>query len=205
MAAVDQYWLDRYIAEKGMYTCPNCDRELKEKLSQSAKNPGAKFVSCSADYGGCGFFGFLREAPNPKFLKGAKKPAEAPAAAPAPVSEEIPRKQEMLAAVSAALAEELGTDVSAIDRKLASTREDLEDLRKVKSGVLVIDEDDNIDQAPPWIRDVAQRAQEDPDAVVYNIQDAASKYSWLLIPISVPFLWILFPLRRRHMLPTAWR
>ena len=44
------------------------------------------------------------------FFKGAKKPA----AAPAPVSEEIPRKQEMLAAVSAALAEELGTDVSAI-------------------------------------------------------------------------------------------
>lgn len=75
MAAVDQYWLDRYITEKGMYTCPNCDRELKEKLSQSAKNPGAKFVSCSADYGGCGFFGFLREAPNPKFLKGGKKPA----------------------------------------------------------------------------------------------------------------------------------
>jgi hypothetical protein len=96
-----------------------------------------------------------------------------------------------------------GTDVSAIDRRLASTREDLEDLRKVKSGVLVIDKDDNIDQAPPWIRDVAQRAQEDPDAVVYNIQDAASKYSWLLIPISVPFLWILFPLRRRHMFDHA--
>lgn len=46
------------------------------------------------------------------FFRGEKKPADAPAAAP--VSEEIPRKQEMLAAVSAALAEELGTEVSAI-------------------------------------------------------------------------------------------
>ena len=30
-----------------------------------------------------------------------------------------------------------------------------------------------------------------------KIQDAASKYSWLLIPISVPFMWLLFPFRRR--------
>jgi hypothetical protein len=32
-----------------------------------------------------------------------------------------------------------------------------------------------------------------------KIQEAASKYSWLLIPLSVPFLWLLFPLRRRKM------
>jgi hypothetical protein len=32
------------------------------------------------------------------------------------------------------------------------------------------------------------------------MQDAASKYSWLLIPLSVPFLWLLFPFRRRHNL-----
>lgn len=75
MASVDQYWLNRYDPSTAMYSCPNCDRQLKEKLSQSAKNPGAKFVSCSADYGGCGFFGFLREEPNAKFLKGGKKPA----------------------------------------------------------------------------------------------------------------------------------
>ena len=30
-----------------------------------------------------------------------------------------------------------------------------------------------------------------------KVQDAASKYSWLLIPISVPFMWLLFPFRRR--------
>ena len=31
-------------------------------------------------------------------------------------------------------------------------------------------------------------------------QDAASKFSWLLIPLSVPFLWLLFPLSRRYRL-----
>lgn len=49
---------------------------------------------------------------------GDKTPAqEAPAAAPAPaapVAVEIPNKQELVAAVSAAIAEDMGTDVSAI-------------------------------------------------------------------------------------------
>jgi len=44
----------------------------------------------------------------------ASEPVKAaPAAAPA-VAEEIPNRQEMVAAISAVLAEELGTDVSAI-------------------------------------------------------------------------------------------
>ena len=30
-----------------------------------------------------------------------------------------------------------------------------------------------------------------------KVQDAASKFSWLLIPLSVPFMWLLFPFRRR--------
>ena len=34
--------------------------------------------------------------------------------------------------------------------------------------------------------------------VSMKIQDAASKYSWLLIPLSVPFMWLLFPFRRRY-------
>ena len=36
--------------------------------------------------------------------------------------------------------------------------------------------------------------------MVAEVQDAASKFSWLLIPFSVPFLWLLFPLRRRYRL-----
>ena len=31
-----------------------------------------------------------------------------------------------------------------------------------------------------------------------RVQDAASKYSWMLIPLSVPFMWLLFPFRRRY-------
>ena len=50
-------------------------------------------------------------------VSGTQKSEEAPAPAPvtaAPVAAEIPNKQELVAAVSAAIAEDMGTDVSAI-------------------------------------------------------------------------------------------
>ena len=51
---------------------------------------------------------------------------------------------------------------------------------------------------PSWIRPFIENARDNPALVTMKIQDAASKYSWLLIPLSVPFLWLLFPFRRRY-------
>ena len=91
-------------------------------------------------------------------------------------------------------------DVAVIDSKLLKERKDLQEIRNVRaSGVVSVNADER-EEMPPWMRDFVDRAQKDPDRLVFNIQDAASKYSWLLIPISVPFLWLLFPLRRRHHL-----
>src|SRR5690349_22306240 len=53
------------------------------------------------------------------------------------------------------------------------------------------------DETPSWIRPFIENARDNPDLVSMRVQDAASKYSWLLIPFSVPFMWLLFPLRRR--------
>ena len=89
-----------------------------------------------------------------------------------------------------------GAATADLDRRIAKTRDDLEDLRRVTRGGVMIEEGDMGD-TPPWARELIKRAQRDPDRLVYNMQDAASKFSWLLIPISVPFLWLLFPLRRR--------
>ena len=44
---------------------------------------------------------------------------------------------------------------------------------------------------------VHQERRENPELVSMQGQDAASKYSWMLIPLSVPFMWLLFPFRRR--------
>jgi hypothetical protein len=39
-----------------------------------------------------------------------------------------------------------------------------------------------------------------PNLAIYKMQSHAYKYSWVLIPISVPFLWLLFPFSRRFHL-----
>jgi hypothetical protein len=39
-------------------------------------------------------------------------------------------------------------------------------------------------------------ALENPDLALYKIQQAAYKYSFLLVPISLPFMWLLFVWRR---------
>ena len=89
-------------------------------------------------------------------------------------------------------------DVAELDRQITKRREDIAESQKVLSGeVFTIDEGD--EDAPAWVRPLVEQARENPELLTTNIQDAASKYSWLLIPISAPFLWLLFPLRRRSM------
>ena len=39
--------------------------------------------------------------------------------------------------------------------------------------------------------------QENPGLMLYKLQTNAYKFSWLLIPLSLPFMWILFAWRRR--------
>ena len=89
--------------------------------------------------------------------------------------------------------------LEAIDRKIAKRKEDIADSQRVVTGEPLTSAEFEPD-APGWVRPLIKSAQENPALVSLKIQEAASKYSWLLIPISVPFLWLLFPLRRRHNL-----
>ena len=43
----------------------------------------------------------------------------------------------------------------------------------------------------------ADRAQANPGLALYKLQSSAYKYSWLLIPLSTPFVALLFAWRRR--------
>jgi Protein of unknown function (DUF3667) len=44
------------------------------------------------------------------------------------------------------------------------------------------------------------KARENPQLLLYKMQSNAYKFSWALIPISVPFVWLLFFWRRRFKL-----
>lgn len=47
-----------------------------------------------------------------------------------------------------------------------------------------------------WIEEKWQHAKDNPKLLLYKVKTSAYKFSWALIPISLPFLWLLFPFRR---------
>lgn len=100
---------------------------------------------------------------------------------------------------AAALAARRPTD--SIDRRLQSAREEASLLRTVNErgfeGATMRASDD----LPPvlrWVEGPIRKANENPALLIYKLQANAYKFSWALIPISVPFLWLLLLHRRRY-------
>jgi hypothetical protein len=89
-----------------------------------------------------------------------------------------------------------GKSVTDLDAKIAKHQADIAEAQKILSGNLVTT--DPGDETPSWIKPFIKNVRENPELVSMRVQDAASKYSWMLIPISVPFMWLLFPLRRKY-------
>ena len=52
----------------------------------------------------------------------------------------------------------------------------------------------------PTVEEAWKRAQANPQLAIYQLKNAAYKFSWLLIPLSLPFMWLLFPFSRRFLL-----
>ena len=54
------------------------------------------------------------------------------------------------------------------------------------------------DSANDWLNDAYRKAKRNPQLLIYKLQTNAYKFSWLLIPISIPLVWLLFLHRRRY-------
>lgn len=52
----------------------------------------------------------------------------------------------------------------------------------------------------PWFDRAINEAARNPSLLAYKLQTDAYKFSWVLIPISVPFVWLMFAWRRRYKL-----
>lgn len=89
-------------------------------------------------------------------------------------------------------------NVAAIDQAIASRQEDIAQLQRVKTGDIPFSDNPKANN-PAWIKQVIQSFTQNPKETAAKIQEAASKYSWLLIPLSVPVLRLLFPFRRRRL------
>jgi len=103
-----------------------------------------------------------------------------------------------------------GRPTAEIDARIREAREELTALRALERGDLkalenasVSEPDEpNFSGAPPaaanFFEQAYRRAKENPSLLFYKLQTNAYKFSWALIPLSVPFLWLLFLHRRRY-------
>ena len=81
------------------------------------------------------------------------------------------------------------TDESAEAGKAGTTRPADENLE-----LLATDRPTDIE----FVNRALHKAQQNPALLAYKLQTNAYKFSWALIPISVPFVWLLFLHRRRY-------
>ncbi|MBV9528191.1 DUF3667 domain-containing protein [Sphingomonas sp.] len=90
-----------------------------------------------------------------------------------------------------------------IDADIRDRQEELQMLRDLQQhGVTtaVLNKNSTIDTDVPFLKEVFLKAKENPDLLLYKLKSNSYKWSWALIPLSVPFLWLLFPFSRRFRL-----
>lgn len=86
-----------------------------------------------------------------------------------------------------------------LDRRIKSAREELVLVKTMRDRGMVEGSAVRLsDDVPKWLRKPLEKASHNPSLLLYKLQSNAYKFSWALIPISVPFLWLLFLHRGRY-------
>lgn len=85
------------------------------------------------------------------------------------------------------------------DAKIRELQQELALTRGIQSGSVEKIAKTQIN-APGWLSKPIAKAAKNPDLLFYKLKTNAYKFSWMLIPLSVPFLWLLFPFSRRFRL-----
>ncbi|UUR07652.1 DUF3667 domain-containing protein [Sphingomonas glaciei] len=93
--------------------------------------------------------------------------------------------------------------VQTIDRKIASQNEDLALTRDIAAkgaaGALAHASDDTPFSIAS-LNEAYAKAVKNPELLFFKLKSNGYKYSWALIPLSLPLMWLLFPFSRRWRL-----
>jgi hypothetical protein len=117
--------------------------------------------------------------------------------ASADAAREIQKDETKLTALQNQRASATGPVAAKLDEKIADLKSEMTALQAVKAG--------KIDAASfkiqsDWLGGLDEgfgKAAQNPELLFYKLKTNAYKFSWALIPISVPFVWLLFPFSRR--------
>lgn len=108
---------------------------------------------------------------------------------------------------------ELRKDITRLEQERASLprnssrRSAIDNELKVLNGMLEtgsvkLDPGENVDINPTGIESIDKgilaKWKKNPSLMLYKLQANGYKFSWLLIPLSIPFVWLLFAWRRQY-------
>jgi hypothetical protein len=83
-----------------------------------------------------------------------------------------------------------------LSRSVGQAEQKVKDLEKERAAAVAQGKD--LQSNFQWLNQAYQKAKANPSLLLYKLQANAYKFSWALIPISVPFVWLLFLHRRRY-------
>ena len=110
--------------------------------------------------------------------------------------------QAKLTALRAARAQSKGDARDAIDDQIDNLNDEIEALQvPLKAGALLkpqagVRQPVHMDTGWSWFDQGVEHMSANPELTLYKMKTYGYKYSWALIPISLPFIWLLFAFRR---------
>ncbi len=87
-----------------------------------------------------------------------------------------------------------------LDQEIANTEKAITIMNGIGQGGPENDKAPHVYSDVPAVQHAIEKLKGNPGLALYKLQSNAYKYSWALIPISVPFVWLLFAFRRRFHL-----
>ncbi len=100
-----------------------------------------------------------------------------------------------------------GLPVNKIDDKLEDARNDIGGLTAaltlingVSSETLTMPGTFDVETGSKSFDDKVREARKNPKLLLYKLQSSAYKFAWALIPLSLPFMWLMFAWRRQFKL-----
>lgn len=76
------------------------------------------------------------------------------------------------------------------------------ELAQNDGDIVSVDEDGELDTGIPsfdkWFTQAAKKANKNPELLLYKLKSNGYKFAWLLIPLSIPFVWLVTIGKRGH-------
>lgn len=125
--------------------------------------------------------------------------AHATTKASADAARELAQDRQKLAILQGQRANATGPVAAALDEHIDDLKSEMTALQAVKYGKIHTNLQIADGFLGGWGKQINQ-ATKNPELLFYKLKTNAYKFSWALIPISVPFVWLLFPFDRRFRL-----